>query len=147
MNDFIARAQTTIAAPASRVWKALTDPGLIRQYMFGTEVITTWEPGTSIRYRGEWEGKPYEDKGTILDFEPEKRMRSTHFSPLGGQPDAPENYHTLTYTLAEEGGRTTVTLTQDNNPDQAAAAHSESMWQPMLESLRELVESGTPPAA
>jgi uncharacterized protein YndB with AHSA1/START domain len=147
VTEYIARAQTTIAAPASLVWKALTDPDLIRQFMFGTEVVTTWEPGTPIHYRGTWEGKPYEDKGTILEVEPGKRMRSTHFSPLSGQPDVPENYHTLTYTLAEEGGRTTVTLTQDNNPDQAAVAHSEGMWQPMLESLRELVESGAPPAA
>jgi Activator of Hsp90 ATPase homolog 1-like protein len=74
-------------------------------------------------------------------------MRSTHFSPLSGQDDVPENYHTLTYTLAEEGDRTVVTLTQDNNPDQAAATHSEGMWKPMLESLRELIEGGVPPAA
>jgi uncharacterized protein YndB with AHSA1/START domain len=147
VNDYVARAQTTIDAPAGRVWKALTDPDLIRQYMFGTEVITTWEPGTPIRYRGQWQGKPYEDKGTILEFEPGKRMRSTHFSPLSGQPDVPENYHTLTYTLAEAGDRTTVTLTQDNNPDPAAAAHSEGMWQPMLESLRELIENSDPSAA
>jgi uncharacterized protein YndB with AHSA1/START domain len=141
VDDHVAQAQTRINAPASFVWKALTEPALIRHYMFGTEVITTWEPGSPIRYRGEWHGKPYEDKGTILEFEPGKRMRSTHFSPLSGEDDVPANYHTLTYTLVEDAGTTTVTLTQDNNPDRAAAEHSEGMWQQMLESLRKLVET------
>ena len=30
----------------------------------------------------------------------------THFSPLSGEPDAPENYHTLVYELEEDDGKT-----------------------------------------
>ena len=35
----IARAATTIDAPAPKVWDALTKPELIKQYMFGTDVV------------------------------------------------------------------------------------------------------------
>ncbi|MCU1443153.1 MAG: activator of ATPase 1 family protein [Cryobacterium sp.] len=140
MTDHVARAEITIAASVNRVWEAVTDPEQISQYMFGTEVVTTWEPGSPIVYRGEWQGKRYEDKGTILEVQPERLLRSTHFSPLSGLDDVPENYHTVTYTLEDDGGGTRLTLTQDNNADAEAAAHSEQNWNTMLESLRALLE-------
>ena len=51
----------------------------------------------------------------ILEFEPEKRLVSTHWSPLSGVADSPENYHTVAYELSAQDGDTVVTLTQDNN--------------------------------
>ena len=53
------------------VWKALTDPALIGKYMLGAQVETDWKPGSPIVWKGEYEGKRYEDKGEILDFDPE----------------------------------------------------------------------------
>jgi hypothetical protein len=64
----------------------------------------------------------------------------THFSPLSGQEDRPENYHTLVYELAESDGRTRVSLSQDNNPSQEAADHSQANWEKMLTGLKEVVE-------
>jgi uncharacterized protein YndB with AHSA1/START domain len=84
-------------------------------------------------------GKRYEDKGTILEVQPERLLRSTHFSPLSGLDDVPENYHTVTNTLEDDGGGARLTLTQDNNADAEAAAHSEQNWNTMLESLRALL--------
>ena len=77
----------------------ITDPKSMREFFFGSEVVTDWTVGGPIIWRGEWEGKPYEDKGEIVAFEPGRRLVTTHFSPLTGQPDVPENYHTLTWTL------------------------------------------------
>jgi uncharacterized protein YndB with AHSA1/START domain len=114
-SKFVAKASTTVHAPASKVWDALTRPELIKQYFFDTNVVTDWKEGSPIYYRGEWKGKPFEDKGTILHVEPNKRLVSTHWSPLSGVPDTPENYHTVTYMLSEHDGHTDVTLTQDNN--------------------------------
>ena len=142
MDDkFIARAKTTINAPASNVWEALTKPELIKQYMFGTDVISDWKVGSPIIYRGEWQGKPFEDKGKILEVKPGKSLVSTHWSPLSGVPDSPENYHTVTYTLSEKEGKTEVTLTQDNNASEEEKAHSEQNWNQMLDGLKKLVES------
>ncbi|WP_256871474.1 SRPBCC domain-containing protein [Paenarthrobacter nitroguajacolicus] len=36
-------ASTTIAAPPEKVWEALTDPALIRQYFLGTNVFRSPE--------------------------------------------------------------------------------------------------------
>ncbi len=69
-KKFTAKASTTIHAPASNVWDAITKPELIKQYMFGTDVITDWKVGHPIIYRGEWQGKPFEDKGKVLKVEP-----------------------------------------------------------------------------
>lgn len=139
-RDLIASASTTIRAPVAKVWEALVNPELIRQYMFGTTVVSDWNEGDSIVWQGEWQGKAYEDKGTILRIEPERVLQYTHFSPLSGQPDVPENYHIVTVELSGQGGQTKVSLAQDNNATEEARQHSEQNWQMMLESLKELLE-------
>lgn len=137
----IARATATIDAPASKVWDALTKPELIKQYLFGTEVTSDWRVGSPITYRGEWQGKPYEDKGKVLEIEPGKRLVSTFWSSLGGLPDAPENYNTVAYELAPAGDGTRLTVTQDNNPSQEAADHSAQNWRTVLDGIKQLLES------
>ena len=141
MDEHIARAETEIEAPPSRVWEALTDPDQIEQYMFGSRVTTDWKPGSSIVWKGEYEGKPYEDKGEILEIEPERLLRMTHFSPMSGDEDVPENYHTLTYELEARNGSTRVSLTQDGNDTAEAAEHSQANWEKMLSGLKATVEA------
>jgi uncharacterized protein YndB with AHSA1/START domain len=137
---YTARATTTIDAPVSKVWQALVNPEIIKQYLFNTDVISDWKVGSPILYKGEWEGKPFEDKGEILDIEPERLLRSTHWSPLSGVPDRPENYHTVTYTLSERGDSTEVTITQDNNATPEEKTHSEKNWSTVLEGMKRLLE-------
>ncbi|HEY1530741.1 MAG TPA: SRPBCC domain-containing protein [Galbitalea sp.] len=137
----IATASVTIDADPERVWAALTDPALISRYMFGSTVTSDWTVGSTITYAGEYEGKSYEDHGEILEIDPPRTLRSTHFSPLSGQPDVPENYHELTYTLSAEGGSTKLQLTQDNNGSDEEAEHSAANWKQMLDGLKSVVES------
>ncbi|SEB46876.1 Uncharacterized conserved protein YndB, AHSA1/START domain [Paramicrobacterium humi] len=139
-ENHIATSTTSISATPTRVWSVLTDPEAIRQFMFGTEVETSWQPGSRIVWRGTWQGSPYEDKGEILEFEPEHRMVMTHFSPLTGLPDEPENYHTLTWTLTDDGDRTELTLEQDNNPSAEAADHSREMWDGLVATVKAIAE-------
>jgi uncharacterized protein YndB with AHSA1/START domain len=143
MADYVATAETEIDAPPKKVWTALTDPAEIEKYMFGSHVVTDWKPGSSIIWKGEYEGKKYEDKGEVLEVEPERRLKLTHFSPLSGQEDVPENYHTLVYELESDGSTTRVALTQDGNPTEEAAKHSQANWQKMLSGLKEVVEKGS----
>ena len=140
MADHIATAETEIDASPAKVWVALTDPEQIKQYMFGSQVETDWKQGSPIVWKGEYEGKKYEDKGEIVEIEPERRLKVTHFSPLSGQEDRPENYHSLVYELEESRGRTHVSLSQDNNPDEEAAEHSRANWEKMLAGLKQVVE-------
>ena len=139
-NKLTARASTLINAPVSKVWQALVNPEIIKQYLFDTDVITDWKVGSPIIYKGEWNGKAFEDKGKILNIEPEKVLVSTHWSPLSGVPDQPENYHTVTYTLSDLGDRTEVTITQDNNATEDEKEHSERNWNTVLDGMKKLLE-------
>jgi uncharacterized protein YndB with AHSA1/START domain len=140
-KGLLATAEASIDAPVSDVWGALIDPVLIKQYMFDTDVVTDWAEGGEIRWKGVWKGTPYEDKGTVLRVDEPHILAFTHFSPLTGEPDLPENYHTVTIELDEAGPSTEVTLTQDNNADEQARDHSEQNWALMLDSLRALLEA------
>jgi len=139
-NTFVAKATITINAPAARVWDALTQPELIKRYLFGTQVTTDWRVGSPIVYEGTWEGKAYRDKGKVLQVEPGKLLVSTFWSSLSGLPDVPENYQTVRYELSAEGGGTRLTIIQDNNDTQEAAEHSEQNWKMVLGGLKKLLE-------
>lgn len=140
-QDFIATSAITIKAPTTKVWQALVTPAAIKEYMFGTNVVSEWKEGSPIVWKGEWQGRAYEDKGKILEVKPGRRLRYTHFSPLSGVPDTPDNYHTVTIELAADGTGTQVTLSQDNNATEATREHSEKNWGMMLASLKKLVEA------
>jgi uncharacterized protein YndB with AHSA1/START domain len=140
MTGLVAVAEIDVNAPRARVWAALTEPDQIKRYMFGSEVVTDWKPGSDILWKGEYDGKPFEDKGEVVEIDAERRLKVTHFSPLSGQPDQPENYHTLTYELSESGSATHITLSQDNNASADEAEHSKENWSMMLESLKQVVE-------
>jgi uncharacterized protein YndB with AHSA1/START domain len=138
--DVVAKVSVSIASPASKVWNALIDPQLVARYMFGAKVVSTWNKGDPIVWKGEWKGKPFEDKGIILRIEPERVLSYSHFSPLSGKPDVPENYHTVTIELSGQSGTPVVQLSQDGNPTDEARAHAEKNWATMLEGLKKTVE-------
>jgi uncharacterized protein YndB with AHSA1/START domain len=139
-TNLIARASVTINAPSEKVWGALVNPEAIKQYMFGTNVVADWREGSPIIWRGEWQGKPYEDKGVILQFKPGRTLQYSHFSPLSGLPDKPESYHTVTIEMSREGNQTRISLAQDNNPTEQARDHSEKNWRIMLTALKKFLE-------
>ena len=140
-RGFEAIKTVMIHATRGEVWNALTNPEKVKQYMHGTEMSTDWKEGSPISWKGEWKGRSYEDKGTVLAVEPQKLLKYTHWSPMGGSEDKPENYHTVTYELAGEDGKTTLTLIQDNNATQEEADKMASdNWGPVLNGLKETVE-------
>jgi len=67
-------------------------------------------------------------------------LQYSHFSPLSGAPDVPENYHTLTYMLTAKGDKTLVELSQDNNSSDQEVRHSKGMWEQLLVSLKKVLE-------
>jgi uncharacterized protein YndB with AHSA1/START domain len=109
--------------------------------MFGATVVSDWKVGSPIAWKGEWKGKPFEDKGRILEVQREKRLRYSHFSPLSGVLDRPENYHTVTIEVDTRDGAVHVDLSQDNNPTEKAREESQRNWSMMLEGLKKTVEA------
>ena len=139
-NTLIAQAHITISAPIAKVWDALVNPEMIKQYMFGTNAVSDWKEGSPIVWKGEWEGKPYEDKGVILQLKPERVLQYSHFSPLSGQADVPAHYHTVTIELSPEEKGTILLLSQDNNSTEEDREHSEKMWGMMLTGIKRVLE-------
>lgn len=140
-GSFTAVKHITIHAPLESVWQALVDPQKVRQYMHGTNMETDWSVGSPITWKGEWKGNAYEDKGTVLEVKPQTLLKMTHWSPMGGSEDRPENYHTVTYELADQGGTTELTVKQDNNATQEEAdSMAENNWGPVLEGLKKVAE-------
>ena len=138
-TEFNVKSELLINAPVSRVWDALVNPSIVKQYMFGTDLEADWKEGGTMTWRGEWEGKTYEDHGTVLEVIPEKRLRYS-FSPMSGDKNKQENFHIVTIDLAEEAGQTRLTLTQDNNQTQQSKEQSEKNWTMMLGTLKSLLE-------
>jgi uncharacterized protein YndB with AHSA1/START domain len=144
------QVRTTVKAPPSAVWKALTTTSTLKQFFFGSDISTDWRVGSPISFRGNWKGKPYEDKGNIQTFDREKRLAFTHWSPLSGMEDKAENYHVVSFDLRPADGGTEVVLTQTNQNDAEPLTPENRQeytknWTMVLEGLKETVE-GTAPA-
>src|SRR5437868_2047444 len=75
-KDLIAKTSVVINAPKTKVWHALINPAAIKQYMFGTTAVSDWHEGSPIVWKGEWQGKAYEDKGVILNSSLEKHFNT-----------------------------------------------------------------------
>jgi uncharacterized protein YndB with AHSA1/START domain len=139
------QVRTTVNAPPPAVWKALTTPSTLKQFFFGSDISSDWRIGSPIKFRGSWQGKPYEDKGVIQTFDKDRRLAFTHWSPLSGMADMPENYHIVSFDLRPAGSGTEVVLTQTNQNDAEPLTPEnrrdyDKNWTMVLEGLRNAVE-------
>lgn len=142
-QDIVCTVSLDIKAPVSSVWDALINPEKIAKYLFGTKTTSDWKIGSSIKFTGEWEGKAYEDKGTILQIQKEKIFKYNYWSNFSGNDDVPENYQDITYALNEKGGGTTTfTVTQENCKTEEVREHSVKNWTSVLGCMKEMLEKG-----
>jgi uncharacterized protein YndB with AHSA1/START domain len=140
-EDLRTEDSITIEAPMTRVWEALITPTLIKRWFFGVDTVTDWSVGSPIVHRGEYQGRPYEDKGTILEIEPPHRLVHSHWSPVSGLPDEPQSYQRVTWELTEDDGGTELMISEVNLPSEEARTTSEKSWRMVLENLKRLLES------
>ena len=148
MSAITASASIVVDKPREDVWKALTDPDLVSKYFMGATVKTDWQVGHPITFKGTWKDKPFEDKGEILSIKAEEEMTYSHWSPLSGQADTPENYHVVHIELDDAAyGATLVTLEQSNlngavtEDDRKNREDYEKNWASTLQGLKKVAES------
>ncbi|WP_138476226.1 SRPBCC family protein [Dyadobacter bucti] len=139
-RELIATTSISIYASPSAVWKALIDPDLVKQYMHGTIVNSAWKVGSPITFTGEWEGKPYQDKGTILEIIPERVLSFSFWSPLFGTEDFEDNYTIVTYHVSEYDDETTLTITQDNLESDEKVVAAEENWMKVGRKIKNMLE-------
>jgi len=140
-HDLIVSKSIDINAPVAKVWDALTNPAIIKEYLFGTETITDWKPGSEIIFQGEYQGHKYRDKGIVKENILNKRISYSYWSGFSGLEDKPENYSLVSYDVVSKGNdQTQLTWTQKGYPDEERQKHSESGMDVFLKSIKEVVE-------
>lgn len=141
LNDLVVSRSIEINAPLAKVWKGLTDPSIIKDYLFGTETVTDWKVGSEIVFQGEWEGKQYRDKGVILEFVPNELISYSYWSGFFGLEDKPENYSLVTYNVEKiTDDKTLFTWTQKGFATEQACQHSESGMEEFLKGIKAVIE-------
>jgi uncharacterized protein YndB with AHSA1/START domain len=140
-DDLSASSSIIISAPIEEVWKAITTPELIKQWFFGVDTESDWKVGSPLIHTGEWQGKPYLDKGEIVAIDPPRLLMHTRLSDLSGKPDSPENYQEVRWALSERDGAIELTITEHNLPSEETKAVSEESWKTVLNNLKELLEA------
>ena len=134
-----------IIAPRKKVWLALTMPDLVKQWQYGSDLLTTWEIGTPIIFRNEWNGGVFEQKGKVLEFLPDSRLKYSLFFPRPDLQDIPEHRIFMTYELTESEGVTSLLVRQeDPRPSAPDESTGGDEGPNVLSSLKELVEVKMP---
>lgn len=133
-----------INAPLAKIWEYLTIPSLMKTWMLDQDthldIYSDWQVGSPIVMKGKLHQVKIENWGTILEFEPEKRLTYTHLSSISHLPDEPESYCKISFELSagEEGNIVALTIT--NFPTESIYKHLDFYWRATLGVLKEQVE-------
>jgi uncharacterized protein YndB with AHSA1/START domain len=142
-NELIVRRSIEIKAPARRIWEILTNPEHTKKYMFGCEIVSDWNIGSPLIWRGAADGVVYV-KGDLLALVKEKLFSFTVFDPNAGIEDAPSNYSTVVIELTPGNGCTRLTVTQGYFAGMADAENrfmsAEAGWDMVLPKIKETAE-------
>jgi uncharacterized protein YndB with AHSA1/START domain len=135
-----------IEAPAEKVWQAIVEPEMTRQYFHETGFTAAGlHPGAGYAYKN-GDGADVL-VGEILEFEPPFRMVTT-FSARWSDEIAAESPSRVTWEITQEGSRSIVTVTHDHLDDSPITFESVvGGWPEILEGLKQLVETGRVTAA
>ena len=134
---------TYIAAPAEKVWQALTDPAFSKQYFFGLAVDV--EPKQGGRFRLLWTDGRLHVSGEVVDWSPPRRFSCSWL--VEGMKDFGELPECLvTYDLEPSGQAVKLTMTESHSWDvpRDILKGGEQGWPKILSGLKSLLETGKP---
>ena len=140
-QNLIVEKTIMINRPRDDVWRVLTEPYYLKQYLYGADLVTDWVVGRSVRFRGQFQGHMWEDKGVVLACEPPRRLQYSYYSGSCGLDDRPEHYATVTYQLDEAGGGTKLTVRQQGYASEESRNNSERGWEDILAKIKPLAET------
>ncbi|MBA3665586.1 MAG: SRPBCC domain-containing protein [Bacteroidetes bacterium] len=149
MNPLLITNTILINSSPEKVWDALTNPEQTKKYMFGCETVSAWKPGSTLDWKGTYEGKEMIFvTGKINEITPDKFLSYTTFDPNSSMENIPANHLTVTYSLKAENNNTLLTVTQG---DYSLVAEGERRyneaynngegWNPILVAIKNLLES------
>jgi len=139
-----------INSAALTVWKTLTEPALMKQWMGDAEmeidIQTTWQVNSPIVISG-FHHLKFENKGTVLQFEPGQALKYNFLSSISRLPDIPENYTIIGFTLSPADNQTALTLVITNFPTETIYLHLDFYWRTTIELIKHFTEKNTPSTA
>jgi uncharacterized protein YndB with AHSA1/START domain len=139
-HDLIVSKSVDVNAKPSKVWNALTNPKIIKEYLFGTETITDWKVGGEIIFQGGYDGHKYKDKGVVRENILNELLSYSYWSGFSGLEDKPENYSLVTYSLTHSNNITKLTWTQKGFANEEGRKHLESGMDEFLANIKKIVE-------
>ena len=134
------RKTIRINTDPSKVWDALTNPKMIKKYLFDTNVKSEWKIGSKISFEGNYQGKKFKDKGIIQKLDKEKLFQYTYLSEFSGLEDKDENYSIITFELITENEKTKLMVTQNGFVDKKAQEHSDKGWSMVFRTIKNILE-------
>jgi uncharacterized protein YndB with AHSA1/START domain len=130
-----------INASLQKVWDTITKPELVKLWQYGSDLITSWEVGSDIKFRTEWEDKVFEQWGKVLQIKRNELVKYSLFAPRPGLEDKPENYFIMSYILTAENAHTKLEIIQEDNRPNAVQEEPQGEENPVLKSLKQLAET------
>lgn len=130
---------TYIKTTKEKLWKALTEGELTKQYFYGTELTGEIKPGGKIEYVGvDKEGnKKVEVTGNITELKPHEKL--VHEFDFPGSAESPSR---VTYEIEETEGLVKLTLIHDQfDVDSKAFEEAQGGWPYILSGLKTLLET------
>lgn len=136
---------TMIDAPVAIVWENLTRPELMRRWMGGPEmkleVEVDWRIGGKLSVRGIHTGR-FENRGTVLAFEPQVRLSYTHLSSVSRLPDQPGSYSVFEFRLTPAGEQTRLDFEASGFPTEVIFKHLAFYWGGTLDAIGRQAAAG-----
>jgi uncharacterized protein YndB with AHSA1/START domain len=130
---------TYIASTPEKVWAALMDPEMTKDYWGRARNVSTWRAGDR------WEHRDYDDDGVVLvvgrvlEAVPPRRLVVTWSSPA--DEGKPEKTSRVTYTIDPAQQAVRLTVVHEDLDDASLGAVSQG-WPAVLSSLKTMLETG-----
>jgi uncharacterized protein YndB with AHSA1/START domain len=143
IQDTTINKSIDIKAPASTIWNVLTNPVLMKQWIIDSEIniSSEWKLGSPILMQGDLHGLPFENKGTILQWEPGKIFAYSYWTSLSQHDDIPEHYVLISFRLSPAASNTTLTVALSNVTPGTIWQHLNFYWNTAIDLIRKLSES------
>jgi uncharacterized protein YndB with AHSA1/START domain len=133
----------SINATHDKVWEYLTNTNLMKKWMgdpeMNIEVSTDWIVGNPMLIKG-FHHVNFENKGIVLQFDPQKMIQYSHLSSISRLPDRKENYCIITFLLTPDKEHTLLTIKIENFPTESVHEHMNFYWQGTATVLKNFIE-------
>lgn len=145
MDSFTIEKEIFINASPVLVFDMLTSSEQIVKYFPLKEVISEWEEGKEVLYKGEIDNKSFTDYGVIDIISRPDEYKYTYWSDNHGTERTPENHVSICYKLSKNASGTKLELVQSNlRSKEMFQMMDVTVWDFLLNNMKNYIESNGP---